>query len=46
MTLLEQIWWFKKYLALEHCSTRLRFKLIDRSKVNQDALKKVQSVIV
>ncbi|WKK94758.1 PTS transporter subunit EIIB [Clostridioides difficile] len=27
-------------LALEHCSTRLRFKLIDRSKVNQDALKK------
>ncbi|EQE70103.1 PTS system, glucose-like IIB component domain protein [Clostridioides difficile CD45] len=43
--IIEQVGGSKNILALEHCSTRLRFKLIDRSKVNQDALKKVQGVM-
>ncbi|AWH76100.1 beta-glucoside-specific PTS transporter subunit IIABC [Clostridioides difficile] len=43
--IIEQVGGSKNILDLEHCSTRLRFKLIDRSKVNQDALKKVQGVM-
>ncbi|MCC0784385.1 PTS glucose transporter subunit IIA [Clostridioides sp. ES-S-0108-01] len=43
--IIEQVGGSKNILALEHCSTRLRFKLIDRSKVNQDALKRVQGVM-
>ncbi|HAU5240006.1 TPA: beta-glucoside-specific PTS transporter subunit IIABC [Clostridioides difficile] len=43
--IIEQVGGSKNILVLEHCSTRLRFKLIDRSKVNQDALKKVQGVM-
>ncbi|HBH3633062.1 TPA: PTS glucose transporter subunit IIA [Clostridioides difficile] len=43
--IIEQVGGSKNILDLEHCSTRLRFKLIDRSKVNQNALKKVQGVM-
>ncbi len=43
--IIKQVGGSKNISALEHCSTRLRFSLIDRSKVNQDALKKVQGVM-
>ncbi|HBG5346086.1 TPA: PTS glucose transporter subunit IIA [Clostridioides difficile] len=43
--IIEQVGGSKNISALEHCSTRLRFSLVDRSKVNQEALKKVQGVM-
>lgn len=43
--IIEQVGGLRNISALEHCSTRLRFSLIDRSKVNQDNLKKVQGVM-
>lgn len=35
----------KNITNFEHCSTRLRFNVVDKSKVNTDALKKVEGVM-
>ena len=35
----------KNVVSLEHCSTRLRFILADRSKADADAVKKIPGVM-
>lgn len=43
--IIEKVGGAENIVSLEHCSTRLRFALVDRSKVDIDGLKKVSGVM-
>ncbi|MGZ7244465.1 PTS transporter subunit EIIB, partial [Streptococcus pyogenes] len=45
MDIVEQIGGSANIAQFEHCSTRLRFNLVDDSKANLEALKKLSGVL-